>query len=153
MVNVDTGDYGTLTRRRCGCTVEQAGFETHLHGIGSYEKPTSEGMNFLASDLVGLVEDVLPRSFGGGPTDYQLVEEDDDALPRVSVIVNPSLGELDDGELIAAVLRVLSAGGEAQRMMADQWRAGGTLRVVRRAPYAVGGAKVLPLHSLGRRPL
>ena len=30
--------------------------------------------------------------------------------------------------------------------MADEWRQGDTLRVVRRAPYETGSAKILPLH-------
>ena len=148
MLNVDSGDYGVLERRRCGCGVADAGFETHLHGIASYEKLTSEGMSFLGSELIPLVDTVLPERFGGGPTDYQLVEEDEGALPRVSVVVSPAIGEVDESRVVAAVLGALSAGGEPQRMMAEHWRRGGTLRVVRRRPYAVRGAKVLPLHRV-----
>jgi hypothetical protein len=34
-------------------------------------------------------------------------------------------------------------------MMADRWEQANTLRVVRREPYQVPGAKVLPLHRVG----
>jgi hypothetical protein len=149
MLNVDSGDYGTLERRRCGCRVEGAGLTTHLHGIASYEKLTCEGMTFLGSELITLVDKTLPDRFGGGPSHYQLVEEDNDALPRVSVVVSPTVGRVTESEVIAAVLGALSKGSEAHRMMADRWQQANTLRVVRREPYQVPGAKVLPLHRVG----
>jgi hypothetical protein len=33
-------------------------------------------------------------------------------------------------------------------MMADLWRDGQTLRVVRREPFITGAAKILPIHIL-----
>jgi hypothetical protein len=148
MLNVDTGDCGVLGVRQCGCAIEKAGFATHLHSITSYEKLTSEGMSFLGSDVITLVDRVLPERFGGGPSDYQLVEEEEDALPRVSVLISPTVEDVDDQEVVATVLGTLSAAGEPQRMMAERWREGNTVRVVRRPPYAVQGAKVLPLHRI-----
>lgn len=148
MLNVDTGDYGVLERRRCGCPVDAMGFDTHLRGIASYDKLTSEGMNLLGSDVMRLVDEVLPESFGGVPTDYQLVEEEVDALPRLIVVVSPAIGAVDEREVIETVLGALSAIGRPQRMMADQWRHGHTLRVQRRPPYTVRGAKVPLLHRI-----
>ncbi len=81
LLNFESDDYGViLTERECGCPIGELGFERHLHTIRSYEKLTSEGMNFVGGDLLRLVEEVLPSRFGGGPPDYQLVEEEVDGL-------------------------------------------------------------------------
>jgi hypothetical protein len=106
-------------------------------------------MTFLGSELITLVDKTLPDRFGGGPSHYQLVEEDDEALPRVSVVVSPTVGRVSESEVIAAVLGALSKGSEAHRMMTERWQQANTLRVVRREPYEVPGAKVLPLHRVG----
>ena len=145
MLNVESGDYASVTKRDCGCPLGELGFSTHLRDIRSYDKLTSEGVTFSAPVLFGLVEEVLPRRFGGGPTDYQLVEEEQDGLPRVSLVVRPSVGSIDQSALVSMVydfLKSESAGG------ADEWRQGDTLRVVRRDPYETGSAKILPLHIL-----
>jgi hypothetical protein len=80
MLNVEAGDYATTTSRECGCAWQALGFTQHLQDIGSYEKLTTEGMHFLGSDLVDFLEGVLPAEFGGGPTDYQLIESESDAF-------------------------------------------------------------------------
>src|SRR5262249_44513834 len=83
LLNVSMGDRAVLTRRRCGCPLEALGWRTHLHTIRSFEKLTAGGMTFLDTDVIRVLEEVLPARFGGGPTDYQLVEEDGaDGQPR-----------------------------------------------------------------------
>jgi hypothetical protein len=52
------------------------GWTTHLRDIRSQEKLTAGGMTFLDTDLIRVLEEVLPARFGGAPTDYQLVEEE-----------------------------------------------------------------------------
>jgi hypothetical protein len=152
MVNVELGDYGVMSRRSCGCPFDRLGFRQHLHTIRSYEKLTSEGMHFVGTELLRLVEEVLPDRFGGDPTDYQLVEEEEPSgLPRVSLVVSPRVGKVDADQVIATALEVLAsgAGGNgAGRVMAHQWRDAGTLQVVRREPYATMAAKILPLHVI-----
>src|SRR5262249_2134018 len=74
MVNVELGDYGVMGERACGCPFDDLGLRQHLHTIRSYEKLTSGGMHFVGTELLRLVEEVLPRRFGGAPTDYQIVE-------------------------------------------------------------------------------
>jgi hypothetical protein len=144
MLNADVGDYGQLSEHECGCPVGAAGFPLHLSGIRSYDKLTSEGQTFLGTDLITLLEETLPAAFGGHPTHYQLVEEEDGGLTKVNVVVSPEVGPLDEAELVDTVLRTLHANPDL-RLMADSWRAGGAVRVLRREPY-VTGAKVLPLH-------
>lgn len=63
---------------------ERLGWTLHLHGIRSVEKLTAAGMTFLDSDVIRVLEEVLPGRFGGGPTHYQLVEEEDAEDGRAS---------------------------------------------------------------------
>jgi hypothetical protein len=147
-LNVEMDDYAVLTRRNCGCAAEELGFRQHLHTIRSHAKLTSAGTTFLGSELHTLVEQTLPASFGGGPTDYQLVEEEQDGLPRIAIVVSPRVGDIDEEGLITAVLDGVRRGPAYQRMMAELWRDGETLRVVRREPHSTHSAKILPLHLL-----
>jgi hypothetical protein len=146
MINVDSGDYGELSERSCGCAFGDTGLDQHLHGIRSHEKLTSQGMTFLGEELLVLVDKVLPARFGGSPQDFQIVEEERTGVPRVCIVVSPRLGELDEAEVRATALRHLAAAGVAQRLMAEVWATGDSLRVERRAPYMTSGGKVLPLH-------
>jgi hypothetical protein len=147
MLNMETGDYGVLETRRCGCALGEAGFTRHLHAIRSHEKLTTAGMTFLGEDLLTLIDEVLPARHGGGPEDYQLVEEEgDDGVPRVTLVVSPRLGELHDQRVIETVFAHLSGEDRARRMMAEVWSRGDTVRVVRREPHVTAGGKVQPLH-------
>jgi hypothetical protein len=149
MLNVESDDYGVVERRSCGCLLGGLGLDLHVHGVRSYEKLTSEGMTFVGSDLIELVDELLPRRFGGDATDYQLVEEEVDGLPEVRIVVSPRVGEIAEGEVVTLVLEKLGEGSGYKRMMADVWRTGGMLRVVRHEPYTTGSAKILPLHVVG----
>ena len=149
MVNVELGDYGVLSERACGCPFDHLGFRQHLHTIRSYEKLTTEGMHFMGSELVRLVEEVLPARFGGHPTDYQLLEEEEGGLSKVSLLVSPHLGDIDEARLVSTALEVLGSLPDRNRgsaMMGSYWREAKTLRVVRREPHATRVAKILPFH-------
>lgn len=153
MLNADSGDYATMTNRECGCLMGQAGLNTHLQGVRSYQKLTSEGNTFIGSRLYELVEEVLPALFGGGINDYQLVEEEQESgLSKVSIVVSPRVGPIDEQAVIAAVLENLEsshshAGGST---MVEMWRQGSNLQVVRREPYATQTMKVLPLRVVSK---
>jgi hypothetical protein len=149
MLNVESGDFGRLSTRRCDCAMGQLGFGMHLSHIRSYEKLTSEGMTFLGTELIRLLEDVLPEAFGGSAGDYQFVETEENGLSRISIVASPSIGAIDETAMVARVLSELRdcPGGIG---MTDVWTQGRTLRVVRRAPYATASAKILPLHIEAR---
>jgi hypothetical protein len=151
MLNVEVDDYGHVEQRACGCAIGELGLTLHLSDIRSYDKLTTEGMNFSADDLVTLIEAVLPARFGGSPADYQLVEEEVDGLTRVGIVVSPRLGPVDENSVIETVLAGLSSGPSYRAMMASIWRDGETLRVLRREPHATESAKVLPLHVVSHR--
>jgi len=146
MINVETGDLGVLGSRRCGCEWEALGCSQHLHTIRSYEKLTSEGMHFVGADLLAIVEEVLPRRFGGESTDYQFVEQEVDGLPQVSLVMSPRLPAVDPAEVARVVIDALAARGAAHRMMAGVWRDGRTLRLDRREPHGTATGKTPVLH-------
>jgi hypothetical protein len=152
LLNVESGDYATLEQRTCGCPVEEVGFRRHFHTIRSYEKLATEGMTFVGSELHALVEEVLPGRFGGYPTDYQFVEEEEEeGLTRLGVVVNPRLGQIEDAQIVETVLAHLAERGNAQEEMSEIWRLGDTLQVLRREPHVTEASKTLPLKPLSRR--
>jgi hypothetical protein len=147
LLNVSMGDRAVLTRRCCGCPLEELGWRTHLHTIRSFEKLTAGGMTFLDTDVIRVLEEVLPARFGGGPTDYQLAEEEGaDGQPRLRLVVHPAVGPLDADALIEAFLAEIGSGAGAERVMAIQWRMARLLRVERRPPRATASGKILHLH-------
>ena len=147
LLNVSLGDQAVMTERRCGCPLEALGWSTHLHTIRSYEKLTAAGMAFLDSDLVRILEDVLPKKFGGGPGDYQLVEDEmEDGRPRLRLLVHPSVGRLDGETVAATFLSAAAVGTGGQPLMALAWRDAKLLTVERRPPITTSAGKILHLH-------
>jgi len=147
LLNVSLGDQASLTRRACGCPLEHLGWTTHLHTIRSSEKLTSAGMTFLGSDVIRVLEEVLPARFGGVPTDYQMVEEEGDAgQPRLRLLVHPAIGPLDRHALVEAFLTAVGHGSGVERLMGLVWREAGLIEVERRPPYATASDKLLHVH-------
>jgi hypothetical protein len=148
MLNVESDDFGEIGARACGCPLECLGLGQHLHTIRSHEKLTSEGMNFLGHDLIRLIEEVLPARFGGGPTDFQFVEEEDDrGLPSVKLVVHPRLGELPEAAVLDRTVAFLNGTSSGTGRYGERWREAGALHVVRQEPYATSASKVLALHT------
>ncbi len=146
MLNVETGDYGVLSERACGCPMGAAGLHQHLHTIRSYEKLTSAGMSFMGSALLDVLEAALPGRFGGGPTDYQFVETEVEGETRVKLVIAPGVGPLDEEQVIAFTLDELRRRTRAGRLQTQIWRDSGMLRVERSEPYLTPAAKIQPLH-------
>ena len=152
LLNVSMGDQAVVVDRRCGCALEALGWRTHLHTIRSYEKVTAGGMTFMDADVIRVLEEVLPRRFGGGPSDYQLVEEEtSEGHPRLRLLVAPEVGPIDPGAVADAFLSALAAGSRGARVMALQWRVGGFVHVDRRAPVPTAAGKVLHVDNLSSR--
>ena len=147
-----------LAERACGCPLERLGWATHLHTIRSYAKLTAGGMTFPDTDVVRVLDELLPARFGGAPTDYQLVEEEaGDGEPRLRLLVHPGVGPLDADAVADTFLAALSTGSGVERVMGLAWREAGLLRVERRPPLTTVSGKILHLHQqrgppLGRRP-
>jgi hypothetical protein len=153
LLNVSLGDEGELGQRACGCPLEPVGWTRHLHTVRSFEKLTAWGMTFLDTDVIHVLEEVLPRRFGGGPTHYQLVEDETAAgQPRVRLLVHPAVGPLDADAVAEAFLTGIGGGTEGERLMELQWRQAGVLRVERQAPYTTSVGKILHVHLARRGP-
>jgi hypothetical protein len=104
-------------------------------------------MTFIGTDLMKIIEEVLPVKFGGTSTDYQMVEEEDEqGHTRMSIVVSPELGAIDEAELIKTILTGLSKGKDGKRMMAEVWGQAKTLRVKRIRPFVTPAGKLMPLH-------
>jgi hypothetical protein len=147
LFNVSMGDRAVVSERRCGCPLEALGWRTHLRDIRSFEKLTAGGMTFLDRDVIEVLEDVLPRRFGGAPTDYQLVDgEDEEGNPRLLLLVHPNVGPLDPEAVAEALIRGISAGSGTERMMGLVWRDAKLIRVERRPPLVTPSGKILHLH-------
>ena len=147
LLNVSLGDQAQMDTTECGCPLQGLGWTTHLRSIRSYEKLTAGGMTFLDRDVIRLLEEELPRRFGGGPADYQLVEEERaDGRPQLRLLVHPRVGSVDSEAVSETFLSTLGAGAGSAQVMSLAWRGGHFLRVERRAPFAVRSGKVLHLH-------
>jgi hypothetical protein len=145
-INVEADDYGVLERRACGCPWEAEGFDLHVRGIRSFSKLTGEGMSLVGSEVVRLLEEVLPARFGGSPIDYQLVEEEDErGLTRLSLLVSPRVALDSEAAVLDALLAGLAAASPAADLARATWTQAGTLRVVRREPLWTGRGKLMPL--------
>jgi hypothetical protein len=145
-LNVETGDYGIIDTKTCGCKLEELGFKQHIHSIRGFDKLTAEGMTFLGTEFIRIIEEVLPAKFGGISTDYQIVEEEDKkGYTRMSILVSPELGEIDEFDLRQTIMATL--GQTSGRWMAsDIWSQAGTLQVKRTRPLSTARGKILPLH-------
>jgi hypothetical protein len=150
LLNVSMGDVGELTRRRCTCPLERLGWTLHLRGIRSVEKLTAAGMTFLDVDVIHVLERVLPERFGGGPTDYQLVEEEGvDGTPRLRLLVDPRIGPVPSDAVIETFLAAIGDGRGAEKVMRLAWQDARLLRIERRSPLVTSAGKILHLHVSG----
>jgi hypothetical protein len=147
LLNVSLGDRAVLESRACGCPFERIGWATHLHTVRSDEKLTIGGMNLPDVDLVGLLEDVLPARFGGGPTHYQLIDEEgDDGHRRLRLAVHPAVGPLDTRAVADAFLTAIGQSSAVARLTELLWREAGVLSVDRRVPESGNSGKILHVH-------
>jgi hypothetical protein len=151
LLNVEMDDYGVVEERACGCPLERHGLTQHLREIRSFRKLTGEGMTLVGTEMVHILEDVLPARFGGSPLDYQLVEEEDpDGFTRLSLLVSPRVRIDDEQQVIDTVLEALGRGSVAADLARALWAKARTLRVVRAEPIWTARGKLMPLH-LGQR--
>jgi hypothetical protein len=147
MLNVEIDDYGILEQRSCGCPLESHGFTTHLREIRSFRKLTGEGVTLVGSEMLRILEEVLPSRFGGSPLDYQLLEEEDeDGFTRLSLLINPGVEIADEDAVVEAIFQAMgesSIGADSARAIWSQAR---ILRVKRAAPVWTARGKLMPLH-------
>ena len=147
LLNASLGDEATVGARSCGCPLERVGWGPHLTRVRSYEKVTAGGMTFLDVDLARVLDYTLPARFGGGPTDYQLVEDETSGgRPRIRLLVHPPVGPLDPEAVSREFLRAIGTGAGAGALMAQVLGDAKIMTVERRAPLSTASGKVLHLH-------
>jgi hypothetical protein len=149
LLNVGMGDYGNLSERECGCTFGQVGFSTHLSGIRSYEKLTGEGVTFVDTDFIRIIERELPERFGGRSTDYQLVEKEDDrGLTHLFLFVSPRVGTIQEAEVLEKFLNLLKRAEDSPESWSqsgtEMWKQSNMVQIVRGFPMATPSGKILP---------
>jgi hypothetical protein len=140
LLNVSMGDQALLTKRSCGCPMENLGWHTHLQMIRSYEKLTAGGMTLLDTDIIRVLEEKLPARFGGSPTHYQLVETEKQGQPQLTLLVHPVVSQLDLDEISEVFLNGIGA------RPGSLWHTPGFFSVDRRPPLPTGSGKILHLH-------
>ncbi len=147
LLNVESGDYGMIDRRDCGCMLGTVGLTTHLARVRSFEKLSGEGMTFVQTDLLRVLEEVLPAHFGGTSADYQVLEEEGEhGILRLLLIVSPKIGPVDAERVRHAFLEELGRDGGFVRLSAQVWQRAGTVQVKRQWPVATKAGKILPFH-------
>jgi hypothetical protein len=147
MLNVEVDDYGVMERRSCGCPLEELGYDVHLRDMRSFRKLTGEGVTLVGSEVVRILEEVLPARFGGSPLDYQLLEEEDrDGFTRLSLLVHPRIDIASEAMLIETVLNSLQEAGPGPDGAQYVWREANSLRVKRVPPIWTDRGKFMPLH-------
>ena len=151
MLNVESDDYGVVETRSCGCPLESHGFTEHLRDIHSFRKLTSEGVTLVGSEMVRILDEVLPAKFGGSPLDYQLMEEEDEqGFTRLSLLISPKVKIADEAAVIETVLEALGRSSVAADLARAHWSQAKTLRVKRIEPIWTSRGKLMPLHLAGR---
>lgn len=151
LLNVGMGDGGNLRTGGCNCAFGELGFDTTLGNITSYEKLTGEGVTFVDTDFVRIIERELPACFGGKSTDYQLVEEEDaGGITRLQLFVSPRVGEVNEQEVVDKFMNLLRHSDASPESWAqsgvEMWRQSGILHVKRDEPVATKAGKVFPFY-------
>ena len=148
-LNQELDDFGEMQERSCGCPLGGLGLNLHVKNIRSFRKLVGEGVTLIGSDMVRILEEVLPTRFGGNPLNYQLVEDEDEkGFTRLSLHVSPDVQIDDESALIDVVLDELDRTSVAAGMARAHWEAAGTFRVVRQEPQASSRGKQAMLRFL-----
>jgi hypothetical protein len=147
LMNVESDDYGVVERRSCGCELEAAGYAEHIREVRSFGKLTGEGVTLVGSEMITILEEVLPVRFGGSPQDYQLLEEEDErGYTRLSLLVSPRIQISDEQAVIDALLAALGRGSVSADVARAFWSQARAVRVKRQEPIWTNRGKLMPLH-------
>ncbi len=151
MLNVEIDDCGVLEKRSCGCLLEELGYDWHVRDIRSYTKLTGDGVTLVVSEMLDVLETVLPERFGGCPLDYQIQEEEGEGgLTRLVLRISPRVRIDDETAVVRALAdglrRSSQAGGYAQAI----WTQGDSFRVLREEPVWTERGKLPQMRGVSR---
>jgi hypothetical protein len=148
LINAEMDDSGALEPARCDCLFSRLGFTQQVRDIYSFGKLTGQGMTLVGTDLVRVLEEVLPGRLGGAPGDYQLVEQEGSSQTQLALRVSPRTGASSPEKIRECFLNEIRRyyGGT---LAARMWRHAEGVEVVIAEPLSTHTGKVLPLHLLG----
>ncbi len=148
VINTEMDDSGIIEPARCDCLFSRMGFTEQVCDIGSFGKLTGQGMTLVGTDVVRILEEVLPARFGGAPGDYQLVEREGAAQTQITLRVSPRVGIRSTETVKECFLKEIRRfyGGA---LAARTWSHAGGIDVAIAEPWSTMTGKVLPLHLLG----
>ncbi len=153
MVNVQTDDYGIIEERNCGCELETYGYTTHLRQIRSYGKLASEGVGLIGTEMLRILDEVLPARFGGTPLDYQMLEqEDEQGFTRLYLVISPRVEIEDESAVVAVMLDALRQSSPMADAARTVWQQAQTIQIKRIEPTWTAQGKLMPLH-IQRHPV
>jgi hypothetical protein len=152
LINVASDDFGILEERDCGCPLGELGLHQHLRQIRSVGKLTGRGITLVASDIVHIIEDILPGLYGGTAQDYQLVEEEDGTgATHLHLLVSPSLRLADEDAPARTLLEALSRGTPNAGLQSAMLQSAGAVRVRRQQPRASSRGKLPAFRTVAAR--
>jgi hypothetical protein len=151
LLNVGMGDFGEIDSESCRCGFGELGFDTCLSNIRSYEKLTGEGVTFVDTDFVRIIEKELPDTFGGRSTDYQLIEEEDGrGFTHLRLLVSPRIGNANESAIVETFMALLRRGEDSPESWAqsgvEMWRQSNMVQITRDYPVCTSSGKILPFH-------
>jgi hypothetical protein len=136
-----------MRARDCGCLQGKLGQDLHIQNVRSFEKLTSGGMAFLDTEFIHILEEELPKAFGGGPTDYQFLEgENEEGKPCLRLVVHPRIGTLDTAQVKETFLNMIGSGAGADKLTALLWRDANMVTVERSTPRPTSTGKIQHMH-------
>jgi hypothetical protein len=148
LINAEVNDSGSIEPARCDCLFSRIGFTEQVRDINSFGKLTGQGMTLVGTDIVRILEEVLPARLGGLPGDYQLVEHEGPSQTQLTLRVRPRAGLPSPAlvrERFMKEIRNYFGGALASRT----WGHAEGVSVVIADPITTITGKVLPLHLLG----
>jgi hypothetical protein len=146
LLNAEIGDSAVIEDGPVTGLASELGYTVRLHTIRSFRKITAWGTTFAQADLYYVLEDALPRRFGGNLANYQLVEQSDArGLPRLILRVSPAIGPLTDEDLRSALLTEISRRKRYYGAMTALIAKTNAVTVERCDPVATARGKILPV--------
>ncbi len=135
MLNVQTDDFGIVEERHCGCALEEYGLTTHLREIRSYSKLTGEGVTLIGTEMIHILEHILPTRFGGSALDYQLMEQEDaQGFTRLYLLVHPRVAIENESAVLECLNDALRQSSPAADVARFVWKNANTIQLKRAEP-------------------
>jgi hypothetical protein len=153
LLNVQLDDYGIVEERDCGCPLHEMGFTTHIRQMSSFRKLTGEGVTLVGSDMVHILEHILPSKFGGSLLDYQLVEEEDEqGFTKLMLYIAPSVSISDENEVLEVFLDAMKHSAPSVRLAQAEYRTGDVVSIRREKPIITSRGKYFPIRTINIKP-